>query len=163
GLAVVDRAVGWERDVRPVFESRCVVCHGCYDAPCQLLLSSPEGAERGATKIPVYDSSRLETQPPTRLFVDAKTTAEWRKRGSFAVLGTPPEPGALPPAPVLPAMLALGRSHPFPEGQRLPASVKLDIDRTLSCPAAGGFEAYAREHPAGGMPYGMAPLAADEL
>ena len=22
-------------DVKPVLDTRCVVCHGCYDAPCQ--------------------------------------------------------------------------------------------------------------------------------
>lgn len=33
--------------VKPILESRCVVCHGCYDAPCQLKLSSPEGIDRG--------------------------------------------------------------------------------------------------------------------
>jgi hypothetical protein len=28
------------RDVAPILESRCVVCHGCYDAPCQLKLTA---------------------------------------------------------------------------------------------------------------------------
>jgi hypothetical protein len=41
--------------------------------------------------------------------------------------------------------------------------VKLDIDRPLSCPAASEFEAYARANPQGGMPYGMAPLASEEI
>ena len=40
-------------------EQRCVVCHGCYDAPCQLLLSSPDGIARGASKQVVYDTDRL--------------------------------------------------------------------------------------------------------
>ena len=162
-FAVEDRSVSWEGDVEPVLESRCVVCHGCYDAPCQLLFSSADGIERGATKIPVYDSARLQAQAPTRLFVDAKSSAEWRAKGFFPVLGSPAQAGALPPDSVLLAMLALGRSHAFPEGQRLPDDVKLDINRALSCPAAGEFEAYARDHPQGGMPYGMAPLASEEI
>ena len=162
-LPLAGRSVSWERDVGPAFEARCVVCHGCYDAPCQLLLSSPTGAERGATKIPVYDSSRLETQKPTRLFVDAHSTEEWRAKGFFPVLGSPRPDGGLPPDSVLLAMLVLGRSHPFAEGQRLPDSVKLAIDRPLSCAAAGDFEAYARDHPQGGMPYGTAPLADEEV
>ena len=29
--------------VAPVLEGRCVVCHGCFDAPCQLVLSSRAG------------------------------------------------------------------------------------------------------------------------
>ena len=31
------------RDIKPIFDQRCVVCHGGYDAPCQLKLDSPEG------------------------------------------------------------------------------------------------------------------------
>jgi len=27
-------------EVKPILENRCVVCHGCYDAPCQLKLTS---------------------------------------------------------------------------------------------------------------------------
>ncbi len=34
--------ISYNEKVRPVLESRCVVCHGCYDAPCQLKLSSPK-------------------------------------------------------------------------------------------------------------------------
>lgn len=28
--------VSYEQDVKPILEARCIVCHGCYDAPCQL-------------------------------------------------------------------------------------------------------------------------------
>src|SRR5580700_10169296 len=41
-----------------VFETRCVVCHGCYDAPCQLKLTSFVGIDRGATEKQVYEASR---------------------------------------------------------------------------------------------------------
>jgi hypothetical protein len=154
-FAPLERTVSFDKDVKPVLESRCVVCHACYDAPCQLLLSSPEGAERGATKQTVYDASRLKAAPPTRMFVDARSTEEWRAREFFSVLS--------PEDPLLLSMLALGRAHPPAEGQKLPPEVELDIDRTLSCPAPGEFQAYAREHPRGGMPYGTAPLRDQEI
>ena len=32
--------VSYRRDVKPILDQRCVVCHGCYDAPCQLKLGS---------------------------------------------------------------------------------------------------------------------------
>ena len=51
--------ISYNEKVRPVLESRCVVCHGCYDAPCQLKLSSPEGIHRGANKKKVYYHSYL--------------------------------------------------------------------------------------------------------
>ena len=51
--------VDYWSDVKPVIEQRCVVCHGCYDASCQLKMSSIEGIERGASKEVVYQQSRL--------------------------------------------------------------------------------------------------------
>ncbi|MCW0469986.1 hypothetical protein OH492_16720 [Vibrio chagasii] len=35
-------------EVKPIIDNRCVVCHACYDAPCQLKMSSVEGIDRGA-------------------------------------------------------------------------------------------------------------------
>jgi len=164
GVTVLDRTVSYERDVRPVLDSRCVVCHGCYDAPCQLLFSSHEGALRGATKLPVYDASRLVAEPPTRLFIDEQSTAGWRARGFFPVVGTHPEAsGSLPSDSLVLSMLALGHAHPFPENERLPDAVPLDINRKLSCAESDEFDAYARDHPQGGMPYGTAPLRSEEL
>src|SRR6185436_18121194 len=69
--------VSFRDQVRPILEQRCVVCHACNDAPCQLLLSSHDGIERGASKVAVYDTSRLAEAKPTRLFIDEKNTAEW--------------------------------------------------------------------------------------
>ena len=40
--------VSYRADVQPILEQRCVVCHGCYDAPCQLKLGAWEGIARGA-------------------------------------------------------------------------------------------------------------------
>ncbi len=55
-------------------------------------------------------------------------------------------------------MIEHGSVHTFPENQRLHESVKLDINRDLTCPAGEEFEEYAKKNPFGGMPYGMAPL-----
>lgn len=48
--------VDYLREVKPILDKRCVVCHSCYNSPCQLKLSSFEGLERGATQKEVYDS-----------------------------------------------------------------------------------------------------------
>ena len=77
--------------VKPVLESRCVVCHGCYDAPCQLKLTSPAGIDRGVSKQVVYDGTRLVAATPHRLFVDAQSTSQWRKLGFSPVLNEYPE------------------------------------------------------------------------
>ena len=79
-------SVDYWNDVKPIVENRCVVCHGCYDAPCQLKMSSIEGIERGASEAKVYNSSRLKHAPMTRLYQDAQTPAQWRNKGFFPVL-----------------------------------------------------------------------------
>jgi uncharacterized membrane protein len=33
----------YSRDVKPIIEQKCVACHACYDAPCQLILTSAQG------------------------------------------------------------------------------------------------------------------------
>lgn len=152
-------AVDYRQDVRPVLDRRCVVCHACYDAPCQLKLSSYEGISRGASKQAVYDMSRLKPVDPTRLFIDASSTPEWRRKGFFSVLGPPTDADDKQQlTSLLLRMIEQGHEHPFPEGQKLPESVDLDISRKLSCPAAEEFDGYAKKNPGGGMPYGIAPL-----
>ena len=51
---VLDRqeAVAAWNGVQDVFERRCVVCHGCYDAPCQLKLDTLAAAPTRKSTIP---------------------------------------------------------------------------------------------------------------
>ena len=77
--------VSFLANVKPILDRRCVVCHSCYNAPCQLKLSSYEGLDRGGSKAVVYKGSRLRAQDPTRLFIDAHSTAEWRAEGFHSV------------------------------------------------------------------------------
>jgi hypothetical protein len=152
--------ISYVEQVKPVLENRCVVCHGCYDAPCQLQFASYEGLDRGATKQPIYQSSRLKAAPLTRLSLDAQTTAEWREKGFFSVLEHSGTEGY---GSLLLNMLALGRARPVTPDARLPDDFPLAIDRKLSCPTETEFETYSREHPLGGMPYGVAPLTNREI
>ena len=73
------------KEVRPILDHRCVSCHACYDAPCQLNLSSYAGMTRGANPTQIY-STRLIEDAPTRLGFDAINNREWRARGFFPVL-----------------------------------------------------------------------------
>jgi hypothetical protein len=152
--------ISYSKQVKPVLDNRCVVCHGCYDAPCQLQLSSHKGLDRGATKQSVYQSSRFKAAPLTRLALDAQNTAEWREKGFFSVLEESDTAGY---GSILLNMLALGRARPVAPDVRLPNDFPLNIDRKLSCPTEAEFEGYTREQPMGGMPYGMAPMTDQEI
>jgi hypothetical protein len=71
------RTVDYWNDVQPILENRCTVCHGCYDAPCQLKLTSKEGLERGASAEMIYDQTRVFEAKLSRLFEDAQTVSQW--------------------------------------------------------------------------------------
>jgi hypothetical protein len=156
----VTNSISWEHDVKPVLDRRCVVCHSCYDAPCQVQLTSFEGSDRGATKAVVYDGGRLTAADPTRLFVDAKSTQAWRERDFFSILHADADHARA--ASIMQRMLELGRANPVPANTELPESVDLDIDRKLACAKASEFDDYAASHPFGGMPYGLAPMSDTE-
>lgn len=161
--ALPPEPVDYYRDVKPILDSRCVVCHGCYDAPCQLKLDSPEGVRRGASKQLVYDGTRLSEAQPTRLLVDARTTAEWREKGFFPVLneGENNEQANLEGS-VFWHMLDLKQRHALPAGD-LPESIDVRPERRAFCPSADTMAQYGRERPLEGMPFALAPIPADKV
>ena len=156
--------MSYRAEVRPILERRCVVCHGCYDAPCQIKLGAWEGIVRGASLAAAYQASRLREAAPTRLFVDAQLASEWRQKGFFPVLNErAPTPEANLAASVLYRSLALKRAHPLPDVAVLPKPFDFSIDRAQSCPRVETFDAYARDFPLAGMPYGLPGLDAREF
>src|SRR5688572_12867784 len=151
--------IDYQAAVQPILERRCVVCHGCYDAPCQLKLSSASGIARGGSKQVVYDGARISPAEPTRLFIDALTTAEWRSKGFHPVLAerAPAAEPAAPPAAgeasanlersLLYRMLRLKQAEPQPIGGRIDPSIDTSLGRRTTCPTLDEFDDYARTHP----------------
>jgi hypothetical protein len=139
--------------VKEVIEQRCVVCHGCYDAPCQLKLDAWAGLQRGGSKDKVYDGTRLRSAALTRLYEDAHSLTEWRKRGFFSVLGEEdPRTGTLF------RMLALKEEYPAARGGVLPGDFDFSLDRDEACPRSDEMAAYREDRPQQGMPYGLPGL-----
>lgn len=140
-------SISYRKDVRPLLERRCVVCHACYDAPCQLKLGAWEGVARGATKALVYDATRLDEASPTRLFVDAQQPSQWRQKGFFPVLNEhSPTPENNLAASVLYRSLALKQAHPLPVDQKvLSKDFDFSLDRTQTCPRLDEYDAYERD------------------
>lgn len=140
------------------FNQRCVVCHGCYDSPCQLKLSSWDGIARGATKEQVYDTKRLREADPTRLNIDAQEVAEWRAKKFYPVL--PENDQTDPRLALLTRMLDLKRENPLElTGKALSDDFELGIDRKEQCPRADEFDGFKKEHPSWGMPYALPALS----
>ncbi len=151
------------RDVRPLLEQRCVVCHGCYDAPCQLNLTAWDGVVRGANPELVY-GTRLSEAAPSRLFVDADNVLEWRQRGFYPVINERnPTPAANREHSVLYRLLKLKQQQPLPTGPILAADdFSFELDREQSCPSNETVATFEREHPLWGMPYALPALTAAE-
>ncbi|MCX7096940.1 MAG: fatty acid cis/trans isomerase [Methylococcales bacterium] len=162
-LAGQQHAISFHKEVKPVLDSRCVVCHGCYDAPCQLKLGSIEGLDRGATKRLVYDSERLKATEPTRLFTDAVDTEGWRKKDFYPVLNERKDsPVANIDNSVLAKLIGLKRLNPLPNLGKLGTDFNFEMDRSLQCPTVEEFSKYEFEHPTWGMPYAMPGLSLQE-
>jgi hypothetical protein len=155
--------ISYDEKVRPILENRCVVCHGCYDAPCQLKLSSPEGIHRGANKEKVYNAGRLKAAEPTRLFIDAITTDQWRQKGFDTVLNEgDANPRANLEGSVLYRMLRQKQLYPQARTGMLSDDFDVSLDREQTCPTLDEFDDYAAKHPHGGMPYAMPNLRKEE-
>ena len=149
----------YTRDIKPILEQKCIACHGCYDAPCQLKLTSADGLLRGATKKPVYDSARLSDMAPTRLFVDATTTAGWRDKGFYPVLNE--QGGSLDDNleySLLYSMIRLGKENQLSPGAPVPEHIQLGLKRKSECPLPAEFDKYARKNPQQGMPLAITGL-----
>jgi len=155
--------VSFYQDVKPILDSRCVVCHGCYDAPCQLKLGSTEGIDRGASKQIVYDFARLKAAAPTRLFIDASDTEGWRQKDFYPVLNERQDSDDANLAnSVLVKLIQLKRQKPLPVTGKLDKDFEFELSRDLQCPTIEEFPKYQHQHPQWGMPYALPGLSQKE-
>lgn len=148
-----------------IIEQRCVVCHACYDAPCQLKLTSLEGIDRGANKTELYDGYRLlATSASPLFFEDGDGHEEWREQEFYPVLNERQQTPQLNlDLGVMYNILALKNEHPLPQGELLPESFDLSLKRKQFCPKIEEFEDFKKEHPLWGMPYGLPQLEQQEF
>lgn len=146
--------------VKPILDNRCVSCHACYDAPCQLKLTAPQGIERGGSKELVYDGTRLLASAPSRLFIDAQTTQEWRAKGFHPVLNERSQsPAANLNNSVLYRAIALRQQQGSFDAPLLSDEYDVSLYRDQQCASAEEFDEYEKNHPKWGMPYGLPALS----
>ncbi len=156
-VEVPDRTIDYLTEVKPILDKRCVVCHSCYNSPCQLKLSSFEGTDRGATKEAVYNASRLKTMDPTRLFFDAKTTEQWQLEKGFHSVTESSVSGNLNDSLML-QLLSHKMNNPVSTGDYFPE--KNDLTCAEDNEQIG---TYLQKHPNNGMPFGFPPLKEEDF
>lgn len=129
-------------EIQKVFDGRCVVCHSCNNAPCQLNLTTYSGLRRGATQARVYESSRQEATSPTRLDIDASSEEGWRQKSFFPVLNDKDPAHGL---------LAKSLLENHPQGELVPPPA---VAQPICSPNT--------DEPVMAMPYGLPALSLNE-
>lgn len=143
-----------EGAARAVLDNRCVLCHSCNNAPCQLNLTSHEGVHRGLFKIPAIDPERLNAAKPTRLGIDAASLDGWRKLGFLSVLE-----GGNPYSTILRRTLTQKEKAHASDPARLDPLATQDSHQ---CPDRAAYQDFIHDRPYAGMPYNLPPLTRGE-
>ena len=151
-IEVTNEKIDYLKDVKPILDKRCVSCHSCYNSPCQAKFSSFEGVDRGASKLLVYDASRLRSIDPTRLFIDAKSTEEWHDKGFYS-LTTSLDTNKTHNDSIMMHMLFDKKKNPKIIGSYEPESDELYCPRNKE-----ELNEYMDEKENHGMPYGFPAL-----
>lgn len=138
-----------------VFDQRCIQCHSCNNAPCQLNLTSYEGVRRGLHKIPAIDPERLQSTPPTRLGIDGGAENDWRKLGFHSILKGSNLYGTL---------LLRSLSHKEKNAKKDPAELDpLPATESMACPKVEEFQEFSQNRALAGMPYNLPAISARDL
>ena len=74
----------YSEEIQPLFDNRCIACHGCIGSPCNVKLTSYRGLERGGFGKNPY-SMHFDDYPRTGMEV-MSTTQEWRDVGFYPVV-----------------------------------------------------------------------------
>ncbi|RLA64647.1 MAG: peptidylprolyl isomerase [Epsilonproteobacteria bacterium] len=143
-------------DIKPILDKRCVSCHSCYNSPCQAKYSSYEGVDRGGSKDPVYDATRLYAADATRLFIDAKNTEEWREKGFYSLIESL-DSDAVQNDSIMIQMLREKKEHP-----QLVGKYDSENDKHICPKNTQDINKYIKQKPNHGMPYGFPALTEDE-
>jgi len=148
--------VDYLKEVKPILDRRCVVCHSCYNSPCQLKLSSFEGLDRGASKDKVYLAERLSAQNPSRLFMDANSTKEWRNKGFNSVSESDSESGTNN------SLMLLLLEHKMQNPESVGSYFSESNDVTCA-KDRDELASFLDKNPHSGMPFGFPPLSESEF
>lgn len=149
-------------EIQPIFNKRCVACHGCLGSPCNLKLTSFRATERGAMGRNPY-SIHLEDYQRTGLDV-VRTTDEWRKRGFYPVLSRGGSKLENRYRSLLYQMVEAGTRYNKPGFSRKPLMPVYTNRYNHQCRATpDGLKAHLIENPAAGMPFGLPALDENEF
>lgn len=155
-------SVTYSSEIQPLFDNRCIACHGCIGSACNVKLSSFRGVERGGFGENPY-AMRFGAAPRTGMDVHA-TTEEWRNVGFYPIVSRGKNAAENRAGSMISQLVTAGHKSNQPgfSRQALMASYK---DRYKhSCPStAEALKVHLAANPAEGMPYGLPALSDTQL
>jgi len=149
-------------DVQPIFNSRCIACHGCLGSPCNVKLDSFRGLQRGGFGLNAY-SNHIGNYPRTDMDA-ADSVKAWRSKGFYPIVVDQGLAAENLDQSLLYLMVEAGMRHNGP-GFARDALAGLRPDRfNASCPpSAAALKTELQKHPAIGMPFGLPALTDTEF
>lgn len=155
-------SVTYSSEIQPLFDNRCIACHGCIGSACNVKLSSFRGVERGGFGENPY-AMRFDAAPRTGMDVHA-STEEWRNVGFYPIVSRGKNAAENRAGSMISQLVTAGHKSNQPgfSRQALMASYK---DRyNHSCPStAEALKVHLAANPAEGMPYGLPALSDAQL
>jgi len=149
-------------DIQPIFNRRCIACHGCLGSPCNVKLDSFRGVERGGFGLNPY-SVHFEPYPRTDMDV-AQTTEQWRRRGFYPILSRGGSSADPLDQSLLYQMLNAGYQHNRPGFSRETLMPLYQKRYEHQCPPTSStLSAYLTANPAAGMPFGLPAISAEDF
>jgi hypothetical protein len=114
------------------------------------------------TPTPPFTGIRIAPVQPTRLFVDATSTRQWRDRNLFSVLPEGRRGDSAAKDSALEQLLLMHKEHDFEPNSRLPGNMELGLKRNNFCPSRDEIEEYKEAFPDGGVPLAVTGLTDTE-
>ena len=149
-------------DIQPIFNRRCIACHGCLASPCNVKLNSFRGADRGGFGINPY-GSHVGSTPRVGMDV-VQTTGEWRQRGFYPILDREGAVKDRLDRSLLYKMVAAGYRHNQPGFSREAVMALYAKRYNHQCPATPqALDAYLEANPAAGMPFGLPAIDSADI
>ncbi|MGD2055238.1 MAG: fatty acid cis/trans isomerase [Gammaproteobacteria bacterium] len=147
--------------IQPLFNRRCIACHGCLGSPCNVKLDSFRGVDRGGFGLNAY-SNHFGSYPRTDMDA-ADSIPAWRRIGFYPVLSRAGSAQKNLDNSLLYQMVAAGmRNRP---GFSRAALDGLRPDRFKAQCAATSTELseQLKQHEALGMPFGLPAISSTEF
>ncbi|MCG6863336.1 MAG: fatty acid cis/trans isomerase, partial [Chromatiaceae bacterium] len=151
----------YKEAVQPIFNRRCIACHGCLGSPCNVKLDSFRGVDRGGFALNPY-SSHFGNYP--RIDMEAAdSTAAWRQRGFYPILARDGAAQKNLDGSLLYQMVAAGMRLKPGFSRVALDGLRPDRYRAQCAATPTALSEQLKQHQAVGMPFGLPAISAADF